>query len=80
MDAIIDAAKRSNFKLDDSKAIIALINYGQRLNVKGHASLSSEVGKLILKNCTGEDQLHFRSAAIHLLREIEGTSFTKNVA
>ena len=79
MGILIEATKQSNFKLDDSKAILALIQYGNRLNEKGNSVLSSEVGELILKNCKGEDQLHFRSAAIHLLREIEGTSFTKTL-
>lgn len=79
MGILVSAAKQSNFKLDDSKAIVALIQYGNRLNEKGNSVLSGEIGKLILKNCKGENQLHFRSAAIHLLRKIEGTSFTKTL-
>ncbi len=79
MGILMVAAKQSNFKLDDSKSIIALINYGQRLHEKGNKVLSSEVGKFILKNCSGEDQLHFRSAAIYLLRESKGASFTKTL-
>ena len=76
---LIGAVIKSDFKLDKSKAIVALIQYGYRLNERGNIMLSSEVAKLILKNCTDEDQLHFRSAAIHLLREIKGTSFTKTL-
>mgnify|MGYP000138515872 CR=1 FL=1 len=78
-DILINAVKSANYKLDASKAIIALINYGQRLSEDGNLSLSSEIGNLILKNCKTEDQLHFRSAAIHLLSDIEGASFTKTL-
>ena len=62
MRVLISAAKESNFRLDTSNSIIALIRYGQRLNEEGRTALSTEVGNLLLKNCTTEDQLHFRSS------------------
>lgn len=78
-DVLIEAANNAGFRLDETKAIIALINYGERLKENGNATLSVEVAKLILKNCTEVGQLHFRSSAIHLLREIEGTLFNKTL-
>ncbi|MEC3907039.1 DUF1080 domain-containing protein [Tamlana sp. 2201CG12-4] len=78
-DVLISAAKQSYFKLDDSKAIIALIQYATRLNEHGNSALSAEVAELILKHATSEDQLHFRSAAIHLLSDIKGAAFIKTL-
>ncbi len=79
MELLVSAVDQSNFKLDESKSMVALVQYGERLKEKGNVTLSSEVANLILKNCTDEDQLHFRSAAIHLLRDIQGVSFTKTL-
>lgn len=76
---LISAATKSNFKLDDSKAIIALIRYANRLKENGNSALSAEVAKTILKHAKAEEQLHFRSAAVHLLSTIEGTAFTKTL-
>ncbi len=78
-EVLVNAAEQANFKLDDSKAIIALIRYATRLKENGNSALSAEVAKDILKNAKAEEQLHFRSAAMHLLREIEGSAFTKTL-
>ena len=69
MGYLISAAKASNYKLDDSKAILALIRFGNKLAENGKTDLSIEIGTLLLKNCTEEDQLHFRSAGIYLVNE-----------
>lgn len=77
MEVLVSAAKKSNFRLDTSYAITALIRYGQRLNEEGKTTLSTEISKLLLANCSAEEQLHFRSAGIHLLREAQGEAALK---
>ena len=74
---LIAAAKKANYKLDASKAILSLIQYGKILSEEGKVELSNEIGELLLKNCKEENQLHFRSAAIHLLRANNVTNFNK---
>ena len=73
------AAAASNYKLDASKSILALSNYAGQLAKTGNKTLSSQVAKLMLKNCSSEDQLHFRSAAVHILRANEGSAFDKTL-
>jgi hypothetical protein len=79
MEKLTEAANNANYTLDDSNAILALINYGNRLKEKGEVELSKAVGKLLLKNCTAENQLHFRAAGIHLLRENNEANFIKTL-
>tara|TARA_R110000796_G_scaffold67449_3_gene154715 strand:+ start:30350 stop:33751 length:3402 start_codon:yes stop_codon:yes gene_type:complete len=76
---LLSAVQKSNFQLDDSKSIIAFIAYGNQLQKEGNVSLSSEVAKNLIKNCVAENQLHFRSAAVHLLRANEGNGFMKTL-
>lgn len=73
---LFEAVKNAEFNLDETKAILAYIHYGKRLSENGDKKVSSEIAKVLLKNCTTENQLHFRSAAIHLLRANEGKTFT----
>lgn len=74
-----NAVGNSDYRLDDTKSILAFILYGNRLQKKGNKNLSSNVAKALLKNCRMEDQLHYRSAGIHLLSDNEGTAFTKTL-
>ncbi|PCJ94536.1 MAG: hypothetical protein COA50_12310 [Flavobacteriaceae bacterium] len=78
-EVLVDAVKKAEYNLDRSKAILAYIHYGNRLNETGNVLVGAEVGKTLLKNCTSEAQLHFRSAAVQLLRAIYGDSFTKTL-
>ena len=41
--------------------------------------MSTSIGALLLKNCKEEEQLHFRSAGIDLLRSNLGGSFNKTL-
>ncbi|MCM4168546.1 hypothetical protein KCTC52924_02121 [Arenibacter antarcticus] len=70
-------ASKSNYRLDETNSILAFIHYGNRLQEKGDKALSNDVAKKLLKNCKNEDQLHFRSAGVHILSENEGSSITK---
>jgi len=78
-DFLTEQVKKSNYKIENTKVILAYINYGNRLGEKGNKSLSSKVANNLLKNCTSEDQLSYRSAGIQMLRMNEGTSFTKTL-
>lgn len=70
-------AAGSNYRLDGTKSILAFIHYGNELQKKGDKTLSNTVAKALLKNCKEEDQLHFRSAGIHILNKNEGSAGTK---
>ena len=76
---IYTATKKVHFNLDKTKAILAYIHYGKRLSENGNKILSTKVGETIMKNCTSEKQLHYRSAAVYLLRENEGSNYTKTL-
>lgn len=66
-------AAKSNFQLDGSQSIIAFIHYGNTLQKNGNKALSNKVANTLLKECKSEDQLHFRSAGVHLLNKNEGS-------
>ncbi|GAA4289834.1 DUF1080 domain-containing protein [Aestuariibaculum suncheonense] len=66
---LIAAAKNSNYNLDESKAILALIMYGNILQKQGNTKLSSEIGYLLLENCTDNNQLPFRTSGMYLIAE-----------
>jgi len=74
---LLEATKKANYNIDESKAILAYIRYGNRLAEKEMNDLSIRVAKNLLKNCNSESQLHFRSAGIDLLSENMSPSFTK---
>ena len=74
---ILNATKKANFNIDDNKAILSYIRYGNRLNQKGMNDLSIRVAKNLLKYCNSESQLHFRTAGIDLLSENMRPDFTK---
>lgn len=72
-------ANNADYRLEDAKSILAFIHYGNRLQEGGNKILSNAVAKALLKNCKADDQLHFRSAGIHILSANEGTAFTKTL-
>jgi hypothetical protein len=74
-----DAVKKARFKLDESQAILAYIHYGKRLAENGKMDLSANVGNELFKNCTSDKQLHFRTAAIQMLRASKGLAFTDSL-
>ena len=76
---LIGAADNAAYKLDASKAIISLIHYAKRLQEEGQLKLSTSIGKLLLKNCKEEEQLHFRAAGVDLLRSNLGGAFNKTL-
>ena len=79
MGTLVAAANNANYRLDNSSAIISLIAYGNKLADNGNKTMSNEVVDVLLKNCKADDQLHFRSAAVHLLRANNGTLANKTL-
>jgi len=74
---ILKAVQKANYNLDESKAILAYIRYGNRLNEKEMNSLSVRVGENLLKNCNSASQLNYRAAGIDLLSENMRPAFMK---
>ena len=63
---IKSAVKKSNYKLDESKSIIAYIRYGNRLSEE-NKKLSTKIAKDILKHCKEDTELDLRLAALRIL-------------
>ena len=78
-ETLTKAAAASNYELDASKSILALSHYASQLTKTGNKALSSQVARLMLKNCDSEDQLNFKSVAVHILRANEGNAFNKTL-
>ncbi len=70
-----NATTKVNYQSEKSNATNAYIHYAKRLSENGNQSLSTKISKSYLKNCTTEEQLLFRAAAIDLLRKNEGNAF-----
>lgn len=70
-------AAKSGYRLDETKSIVAFIHYGNRLQEKSNKDMSNAVANNLLKNCTDDDQLHFRSAAILILSKNQSNGLNK---
>lgn len=58
------AAKSVAFQPDEAETMVAFIKYAKRLAEQGESDLSKQVCELIMANCTGENQLIYRSSAL----------------
>ncbi len=76
---LVKAASTGRYRMDTKEGVNALLNYGLRLRETGNKSLSQDVGKTLMKNCKDEDQLHFRSAGLELLRDAEPSSLNRTL-
>jgi len=79
VDMMSRAVEGEEYRLGDSRAIIAYIHFGNRLIEQGNASLAEQIATSLLKNCTADDQLHFRAAGINLLVSAIGKNATKTL-
>ncbi|QTD36234.1 DUF1080 domain-containing protein [Polaribacter batillariae] len=61
---LYNEAKKVDFKEENTEAVLSLIHFGMQQN---NAKIKEEIGKVLLKNCTSNAQLHFRTAGLHLL-------------
>ena len=74
--ALFNAAKASQFKIDDSDAVVSYIEYARNLGLNGQKELSKEVCEEIIKNTKTEEQLYIRSAAYSVLSDNFGNTIT----
>ncbi|MFA5328453.1 MAG: DUF1080 domain-containing protein [Prolixibacteraceae bacterium] len=58
------AAKTAKFQSDAAATMVAYLQYAKNLAVKGEAKLSNKLCDVVLKNCTSDNQLIYRSSAL----------------
>ncbi|SHI90587.1 HEAT repeat [Arenibacter nanhaiticus] len=78
-EVLANAVENSNYNLDDTNSVLAFIHYGNRLQEEGNKALSTTIANALLKNCKDEEQLHFRSAGVHILAANDGKGITKTL-
>ncbi|MBR9855683.1 MAG: DUF1080 domain-containing protein, partial [Algicola sp.] len=78
-DIIYRSVEDEEYLMGDNKAIIAYIHYGNRLVDNGNLNLGERIAKSLLKNCTEDNQLNFRAAAINMLTSSIGKDATKTL-
>lgn len=76
---ISDAAKAVAYKTDPTEAMPAYLHLVARLAENGQKATSEKLCKNLLKKCKAEDQLHFRSGALKVLRENTGAALTSTL-
>lgn len=65
---IAEAAKDAKYLANPEEAMIAYIQYAQGLSENGFVEISNKLSLVLLKKCKSENQLHYRSAALSILR------------
>jgi len=78
-DILFKAVESEEYRLDDNRAIIAYIHYGNRLVEQGNLSLGERIAKSLLKNCTEDNQLSYRAAGINMLTSSIRENATKTL-
>lgn len=58
------AAKATKYQYDYAETMIAYLRYANRLAQQGETKLSNAIGATVLKNCTADNQLVYRSSAL----------------
>ncbi len=58
------AAKNVKYQPDAAATMVAYLQYAKNLAVKGEAKLSAKLCGTVLKNCTSDNQLIYRSSAL----------------
>ena len=58
------AAKAAKYQYDFAETMVAYLQYANRLAQQGETKLSSQLGETVLKNCTADNQLVYRSSAL----------------
>jgi len=58
------AAKAAKYQYDYAETMIAYLQYANRLAQQGETKLSSQIGATVMKNCTADNQLVYRSSAL----------------
>ncbi len=58
------AAKTAKYQYDYAETMVAYIQYATRLSQLGETKLANQIGATVLKNCTANNQLVYRSSAL----------------
>jgi len=58
------AAKAAKFQYDYAETMVAYLQYANRLAEQGETKLCNQLGANVLKNCTADNQLVYRSSAL----------------
>ena len=58
------AAKTAKYQYDYAETMVAYLQYANRLAEQGETKLSNQLGETVLKNCTADNQLVYRSSAL----------------
>jgi len=58
------AAKAAKYQYDYAETMVAYLQYANRLAQQGETKLSDQLGETVLKNCTADNQLVYRSSAL----------------
>src|SRR5699024_2085315 len=78
-DVLKDAAEKANYIYDESNATASFIHYANRLAENGNERLAEKLASRLLKDATSDEQVHSRIAALELLSQINGESYTKKL-
>lgn len=73
------AAKNVKYQPDASATMVAYLQYARNLAVSGETKLSDKLCGVVLKNCTGDNQLIYRSSALTVPGFGTNTLFLKEV-
>lgn len=58
------AAKTAKYQYDYAETMVAYLQYAVRLAEQGETKLANQIGATVLKNCTADNQLVYRSSAL----------------
>lgn len=73
------AAKAANFKNDNTETMVSYLQYAKRLAERGETKLSNQLCEGIMKNCTQENQLIYRSLALTVPGFATNSLFLKEI-
>ncbi|QOD59885.1 DUF1080 domain-containing protein [Polaribacter haliotis] len=75
-ETLYNAAKKADFKEENTEAVLSFIHFGMQQN---NPKVKEKIGKVILKKCTSNEQLYFRTAGLHLLNNQKEASVLKRL-
>ena len=73
---LYNAAKKVAFQPEKSEAVLSFIYFGMHQN---STKINKKIATALLKNCSSDSQLHFRTAGLQLLSRQKEISFTKRL-
>jgi len=78
-DVLKAAAKDAGYIYNESNATASFIHYANQLAEKGEERLAEKLASDLLKDAKSDEQVHSRIAALELLAQINGESYTKKL-